>query len=98
VFLGFQLRHPQEVTEHLEPVALRQQGQIGDVLCDERRGLIGSAIADGFIGARRPIFANGCAPPPVAFFLGQELHPTFCLFIKIFSFQSATMGRILQLF
>jgi hypothetical protein len=78
VLLGFQLLHPQEMAEHLQPMALRQQGQIGDVFRNESRGLVRPAIAARFIGARRPIFAGGCAAPPVAFFLGQKLHPTLC--------------------
>jgi hypothetical protein len=79
VFLGFQLRHPQQMAEHLKPMALGQPGQIGNVFRDECRGLVRSAIAAWFIGARMPIFANGCARPLVAFFLGQKLHPISCL-------------------
>jgi hypothetical protein len=86
------------MAEHLKPMALRQQDQIGDGFRNECRGLIRPAIAARFIGARVPIFASGCAAPPVAFLLGQELHPTLSLFKKMFSFQTATMGRILQLF
>jgi hypothetical protein len=63
VFLGFQLRHPQEMAEHLQPMALRQPGQVG---------FVRSTIAARLIGARLPIFASGCAAPPVAFFLGQK--------------------------
>jgi hypothetical protein len=78
VFLGFQLRHPQEMAEHLQPMPLRQQGQVGGGLRNEGRGLVRSTIAARLIGARLPIFASGCAAPPVAFFLGQKLHPTLC--------------------
>jgi hypothetical protein len=78
VLLGFQLRHPQEMAEHLQPMALRQQGQIGDVFRNECRSLVGPAIAARFIGAPRPIFASGCADPLVGFFRGQKLHPTLC--------------------
>jgi len=76
VFVGFQLRHPQETAEHLKPMALRQPGQIGGGFRDKSGGLIGPAIFARLIGARRPIFASGCARPPVGFFLGQKLHPT----------------------
>jgi hypothetical protein len=72
VLLGFQLRHPQEVAEHLKPMPLRQQGQVGGGFRNECRGLVRSAIAARFIGARLPIFASGCAAPPVAFLLGQK--------------------------
>ena len=98
MFLGFQLRHPQEMAEHLKPMALRQPGQIGRGFRNECRGLIRPAIAARLIGSGRPIFASGCARPPVAFFLGQKLHPTLRLFRKIYCSKSATMGRILQLF
>jgi hypothetical protein len=98
VFLGFQLRHPQEMAEHLKPMALRQPGQIGHGFRNECRGLIRPTIAARLIGSGRPIFASGCARPPVAFFLGQKLHPTLRLFRKIYCSKSATMGRILQLF
>jgi hypothetical protein len=72
MFFGFQLRHPQEMAQHLKPMALRQPGQIGDVFRDECRGLVRSAIAARFIRARRPVFASGCAAPPVGFLLGQK--------------------------
>jgi hypothetical protein len=84
VFLGFQLRHPQQTTEHLEPMALRQPGQIGDGFRNVSRGLVRTAIAAWFIGAQMSIFASGYAPPPVAFLLGQESHPTMC-FLKNYS-------------
>ncbi|MDR3488336.1 MAG: hypothetical protein P4M05_25985 [Bradyrhizobium sp.] len=66
------------MAEHVEPVALRQPGQFGNGVRDECRSLIRAAIAARFIGARKPIFASGCAAPPVAFFLGQKLHPASC--------------------
>jgi hypothetical protein len=78
VFLGFQLRHPQEMAEHRQPMPLRQPGQVGGGLRNKGRGLVRSTIAARLIGARLPIFASGCAAPPVAFFLGQKLHPTLC--------------------
>jgi hypothetical protein len=76
VFFRFQLRHPQETTEHLKPMALRQLGEIGGGFRDEACGLVRPTIAARLIGLRRSIFASGCAAPPVAFFLGQKLHPT----------------------
>jgi hypothetical protein len=87
VFLGFQLRHPQEMAEHVEPVALRQPGQFRGGFGNECRGLVRPAIAARFIGSREPIFASGCAPPPVAFFLGQKLHPALRLFRNIYLFR-----------
>jgi hypothetical protein len=76
MFFRFQLRHPQEMAEHLEPMPLRQPGQIGGGFRDEGRGLVRPTIAARLIGPRRLVFASGCAAPPVAFFLGQKLHPT----------------------
>jgi hypothetical protein len=59
VFVGFQLRHPQQTAEHLEPMALRQPGQIGDGFRDKSRG--SSAHRDRFLPAdtrvrRSPFF------------------------------------------
>jgi hypothetical protein len=42
--LRFHSRHPEQVGEQIEFVASRQPGQLGEVLRDERRGLIGAAI------------------------------------------------------
>jgi hypothetical protein len=50
VFLRFQLRHPQEMAEHFEPMVLRQPGQIGHGFGDKLRGLIPPAIAGRLTG------------------------------------------------
>jgi hypothetical protein len=81
VFLGFQLRHPQEMAEHLKPMALRQPGQIGHGFRNEGRGLIRPAIAAQLIGSGRPIFASRCARPPVGFLLGQN-YIQHCVFLE----------------
>jgi hypothetical protein len=98
VFVGFQLRHPQQTAEHLEPMALRQPGQIGDGFRDKPRGLIGPAIAARLIGAPGPIFASGYARPPVAFFLGQKQYPTWCLLEKYTPFRLQLWGAFCNFF
>jgi hypothetical protein len=49
--LGFQLRHPEQEAQHLEPVAPRQPRQIGRGLGNEGRGLIRPTIQTRFIVA-----------------------------------------------
>jgi hypothetical protein len=46
VFLGFQLRHPQEMAEHVEPMPLRQPGQFRGGFGNECRGLVRLAGTD----------------------------------------------------
>jgi hypothetical protein len=43
-FFGFELRHPEQMAEDLEPVALGEFGQFGNGLCDEGHGLVGAAL------------------------------------------------------
>jgi hypothetical protein len=75
VFLRFQLRHPQEMAEHFEPMVLRQPGQIGHGFGDKRRGLIpppspgGSPVREG-----RSLPADACLRRST-FFLAKKLHP-----------------------
>jgi hypothetical protein len=42
--LRFHSRHPEQVSEQIEFMASRQPGQLGEILRDERRGIIGAAI------------------------------------------------------
>jgi hypothetical protein len=56
-----ELRHAEQVTEHLEPVALRQLNQFGNGLGNEGHGLVGAALlasfSGTFLGRRFPTFA-----------------------------------------
>ena len=41
---GFELRHPEQMAEDLEPVAFGEFGQFGNGLRDEGHGLVGAAL------------------------------------------------------
>jgi hypothetical protein len=61
MFLGLQLRHPEEMTEQIKPVASRQPREIRRGLGDEGRGLIRPALSTWFLGSRTSLRAFGCA-------------------------------------
>jgi len=56
-----ELRHAEQMAEHLQPVALRQLDQFGNGLRNEGHGLIGAAlltsVSGTFLGWRVPTFA-----------------------------------------
>lgn len=54
---GLELRHPEQMAEHFQPVALRQLDQFGNGLGDEGYGLIRTALTTSFMGWRFPISA-----------------------------------------
>ena len=60
-FFRLELRHAEQVTEHLEPMALRQLDQFGNGLRNEGHGLVGAALLASFngtfLGWRVPTFA-----------------------------------------
>jgi len=60
-FFGLELRHAEQMTEHLEPMALRQLDQFGNGLRNEGHGLVGAALLASFngtfLGWRVPTFA-----------------------------------------
>ena len=60
-FLCLELRHAEQMAQHLQPVALRQLDQFGDGLRDEGHGLIRAALLTSFngsfLGWRNPLFA-----------------------------------------
>ena len=74
MLLGFELRHPEQEVEHIEPVASRQPGQFGNGLRNDRRGLLRPALARWFIALWAPSLALMLARPPVSAF-GQPLNP-----------------------
>ncbi len=44
MLLGFHLRHPQQIGEQIEMMALGQPRQRRERLHDERHGLVGTAV------------------------------------------------------
>ena len=63
-----ELRHAEQMAEHLQPVALRQLDQFGNGLRNEGHGLIGAALLSSvsgtFLGVASPdaclkLFASG---------------------------------------
>ena len=60
-FFRLELRHPKQMAEHLQPVALRQLDQFGNGLRNEGNGLVGAALfasfIDSLIGWRFPTLA-----------------------------------------
>jgi hypothetical protein len=50
VFLRFQLRHPQEMAKHIEPMTLCQPGEVGNYFPDKHRSVIWPAVAMRLIG------------------------------------------------
>ena len=60
-FLRLELRHAEQMAEHLQPVALRQLDQFGNGLRNEGHGLIGAAlltsVSGTFLGWRVPTLA-----------------------------------------
>ena len=64
MFLGFQLRHPEQEAKHVELVASRQPGQLGNGLRNEGCRLVRSALACWFIVSRTPPPALVRVRPP----------------------------------
>ena len=60
-FFRLELRHAEQMAEHLEPMALRQLDQFGNGLGNEGHGLVGAALLASFSGTfhgwRVPTFA-----------------------------------------
>ena len=56
-----ELRHAEQMAEHLQPVALRQLDQFGNGLRNEGHGLVGAAlltsVSGTFLGWRVPTLA-----------------------------------------
>ena len=49
-FFRLELRHAEQMAEHLQPVALRQLDQFGNGLRNEGHGLVGAALLTSFSG------------------------------------------------
>ena len=65
MFLGFELRHPEQEAEHVELVASRQPGQLGNGLGNDGRGLVRASLACWFIAP--PPALMRARPPATAF-------------------------------
>jgi hypothetical protein len=62
-FFRLELRHAEQVTEYLQPMALRQLDQFGDGLGNESHGLVRAALSSSFFGWRFRFFARSLALP-----------------------------------
>jgi hypothetical protein len=92
----FHLRHLKQTDEDAKPVPPCQLGQVSGDLSDERRSLVGSAISRLFVGLRPTPLARGGARP-ATLYLGQKNIQCRVLVTDTL-FESATLGRISQLF
>jgi hypothetical protein len=97
VFLRFQLRHPEQMAEHVELVAPRQPGKVSSSLCDKGRGLIRPALLAWFIGSRTLVLRRRYPLPPSPC-LGQKTNIQYRVLWRDTSSECATLGRIPQLF
>jgi hypothetical protein len=95
-FLRFHLCHFEQADEHAKPVPPRQPGEGSGGLGDEGRGLIRPAISRLFVGLRPPLLVRGCGRP-ATLYLGQKNIQGRVL-LRGTLFESATLGRISQLF
>jgi hypothetical protein len=90
------LRHLKQADEHAKLVLPCQLGQASGGLGDKRRSLIGSAISRLFVGLRPSPLARGWARPATLCFDQKNIQCRVLL--KGTLFESATLGRISQLF
>jgi hypothetical protein len=68
MFLGLQLRHPGQEPEHIEFVASRQPGQLGNGFRNDGRSLLRATLACCFIAPRlSPPGPDACAPAGLRF-------------------------------
>jgi len=71
-----ELRHVEQMAEHLEPVALRQLDQFGNGLRNKGHGLVGAALlasfGGSFLGRRDPFLARSF-PLPAASCFAQKI-------------------------
>ena len=74
-FFRLELRHSEQMAEHLEPVAFRQLDQFGNSLGDEGHGLVRAALLTPLIGGRCPNLARSCALPAAPSLAQNNLHP-----------------------
>src|SRR6202011_4224730 len=82
MLLGLQLRHPEQEAEHVQLVATRQSGMVGDGFGDKGHSLVRPALPAWFIALRTPLPARGCARPPTSC-AGQEITSNWRLLINI---------------
>jgi hypothetical protein len=74
-FFGLELRHSEQMIEHLKPVALRQFDQFGHSFGDERNGLVRAALPTTFIGWRPRSLPEAVALPRRRQPCSKNLHP-----------------------
>jgi hypothetical protein len=79
MLLRFQLRHPEQEAEHVQPVATRESGKLGEGFGNEGRSLVRPTLAARFIALRPPLPARGCARPPASC-AGQKIAPKNIIF------------------
>jgi hypothetical protein len=72
VFVRFEQYHPEQMAEHIEPMAPRQPSKVGSSLRNQGRSLIRTALAAWFIGSRTSPLARGWTRPPAPC-LGQKI-------------------------
>ena len=61
IFLRLKFGHPQQMAEHLEPVASRQPDQIGRIFRDEGCGFVRPTLPARFVVSRTAPLARRCA-------------------------------------
>jgi hypothetical protein len=97
--LGFELRHPQEVAENVEPMTTGQLDQFGNGFRNEGDGLIRAALLPLWLIGLRPPISDRSLSLSAAPHLGQksciQIH---LIWIENTLFESATLGRISQLY
>jgi len=94
MLLGFELRHPKQEAEHVELVASRQPGQLGNGLGNDGRGLVRASLACWFIAP--PPALMRARPPATAF--GQTSHIQCRELSSDTPFKCATLGGKSQTF
>jgi hypothetical protein len=97
MFLGLQLRHPEQEPEHIEFVASRQPGQLGNSFRNDGRGLLRATLACCFIAPRLSPPALMRARPPASAF-GQPFNIQCRELSSDTPFKCVTLGGKSQLF
>ena len=69
--MGFHLGHLEQAHEHVELVAPRQPGEVGDGLRNESHSFVRTAIPGEIVGWRTLILVRGLGRPPAPC-LGQK--------------------------
>jgi hypothetical protein len=95
-FLCLELRHAEQMAQHLQPVALRQLDQFGDGLRDEGHGLVRAALltsfSDSFLGWRRPTLARSLLLPAASCLTQKTCIQSNRILSRNNPFRGATLG------